>query len=510
MNVLERLINLPPEQQQALICDALKVADALPWKPIPGSQTQAYFSPADVTGYGGEAGPGKTALLVGLALTAHERTLFLRRTNKEARRIAEAFQKVIGHRNGLNTTEGIWRLGHRLIEYGGCEHEDDKQKFKGDPHDLIAFDEVVDFTRSQFEFIIQWNRLESPRDPNQRCRVVATFNPPTSPTGMWVIDYFGPWLNPRHPNPAEYGELRWFTTIDGDDTEVDGPGPHEVDGEKVMARSRTFIRGYLSENPYLKGYDATRAAAPRELRAAYRAGSFEASLSDAPGQLIPSAWVKAAQERWKDRPPIGVPQNVIGVDASGGGVDPMVLAIRHDAWFAPLIEVNGEDLQPERLGSVAAGIIVSYRRDDSTCIVDMGGGYGGPVYERLCENGIPTIAFKGAEKSVKRTADRKLGFFNTRSAAYWAFREALDPDQPGGSPIQLHDDPKLYADLTTPTFEVGSRGIKVEPKADLKERLGRSPDRGDAVIMAWSAEPAINPWKMRDRNPRPRVLRWPE
>ena len=180
---------------------------------------------------------------------------------------------------------------------------------------------MVDFSRAQFEFIIQWNRPERPRDPNQRCRVVATFNPPTRPVGMWVIDYWAPWLDPKHPRPAMSGELLWFTTINGEDTEVDGPGPHMVDGEPVMARSRTFIRGYLSENPYLAGYDATRAAAPKELRAAYRAGSFEASLSDVPGQLIPSAWVRAAQDRWTAKPPIDIPQCAIGVDCTGGGDD---------------------------------------------------------------------------------------------------------------------------------------------------------------------------------------------
>jgi hypothetical protein len=35
---------------------------------------------------------------------------------------------------------------------------------------------------------------------------------------------WAPWLDPQHPNPAKPGELRWFTNVDGKDTEVDGPG----------------------------------------------------------------------------------------------------------------------------------------------------------------------------------------------------------------------------------------------------------------------------------------------
>ena len=64
--------------------------------------------------------------------------------------------------------------------------------------------------------------------------------------------------------------------------------------------------------------------------------------------------------------------------------------------------------------------------------------------------------------------------------------DCCDPDQPGGAPLTLPDDAALTGDLTAPTFDVGTRGILLEDKDAIKERLGRSPDRGDAVVMAWS------------------------
>jgi hypothetical protein len=82
-----------------------------------------------------------------------------------------------------------------------------------------------------------------------------------------------------------------------------------------------------------------------------------------------------------------------------------------------------------------------------------------------------------------------MKFTNKRTEAYWRFREALDPSQEGGSHVALPDDPKLVADLTAPTFEVTRNGIALESKEDVCKRLGRSTDRGDAVIMAWSAGP---------------------
>jgi hypothetical protein len=136
-----------------------------------------------------------------------------------------------------------------VIEFAGCEHEDDKQRFKGDPHDLIYFDEGTDFVFAQYRFIIGWNRSAM---PNQRCRVVMGSNPPTTAEGLWVIKHWAPWLDLLHPCPARPGELRWFTTgPDGEDIEVDGRGPHLIRGEQVLARSRSYLPARLSDNPDL-------------------------------------------------------------------------------------------------------------------------------------------------------------------------------------------------------------------------------------------------------------------
>src|SRR4051794_10162955 len=91
------------------------------------------------------------------------------------------------------------------------------------------------------------------RQTKQRCRVIVASNPPPTAEGLWVVKYWGPWLDTTHPNPAKPGELRWFTTVAGEDREVDGPGPHVIDGEAVYARSRTFIRATLSDNPTWRG-----------------------------------------------------------------------------------------------------------------------------------------------------------------------------------------------------------------------------------------------------------------
>lgn len=455
------------------------------WQPNPGPQTLAFFNEADELFYGGEAGGGKTDLLVGLSLTAHKKSLVLRRTNVEADKLFERYMEVLGSRAGWNGQENVWRLpGGRIVDIGGCQYEDDKQKRKGIPHDLIGFDEVADFTQTQYEFIIAWNRTI---DPKQRCRIVAAGNPPTRPEGLWVIKRWAPWLDPKHPKPAKPGELRWFTTIQGKDTEVDGPGPHVVAGEAkpILARSRTFLRAQLTDNPDLTrtpDYAARLAALPKELRDAYRDGKFDAGLKDAPYQAIPTDWIRQAQLRWTERPPFGVPMCAIGVDVAAGGEDETVLAMRYDGWYAPLVHVPGSQTP---LGRDVSGLVVAHRRDAAAVIVDLGGGYGGAVYEHLRENDIEVRGYRGAEKSTRRSRDARMKFSNVRTEAYWKFREALDPGQPGGSPIMLPDDPALVADLAAPTYRDTPHGIQLESKEDVVKRLARSTDSGDAVVMAW-------------------------
>ena len=473
-------VRIDLEQRGVEFCKSMK------WVPNPGPQTEAYFSTADELLYGGEPGGGKTDLVIGLSITEHQRSLVLRRTNKEAEKLVERYKEIIGHTKGLNEQRGVWRLGRKIIDMGGCQNEDDKQKRKGVPHDLKAFDELPDFTRTQYEFIITWNRST---DPNQRCRIVATANPPTNPQGIWVIDRWGPWLDPKHPKKAESGEIRWYLRLDdGSEVEVDGRGPYEVKGKEVFARSRTFIRAKLEDNIDLArtNYSSTLAASGKEMQA-LAGGDFAASLIDAPNQVCPSSWIRAAMKRWKPRPATSVPMCAMGVDASGGGNDPMTIARRYDGWFDEMIIVPAKEIPQERAGAYGTGVVVSYRRDNATVVIDLGGGWGLSMYEQCHKNDIECVGYKGAAKSSKRTRERQKRFKNVRAEAMWRFREALDPNQPGGSPIDLPDDPILFADLAAPTYEEDALDITIETKEDVCERLGRSTNHGDAVIMCWYA-----------------------
>ena len=485
-DILDQLNALPEDKLKSVKREVMEATSYKAWWANVGPQLEALHTEADELYYGGQAGGGKTDLVMGLALTEHKNSLILRRTNKEAEKLPVRLEEILGNSDGLNRSTGTWRIDDRIIDMGGCQLESDKQKRKGIPHDLKAFDEISDFTESQYKFIIAWNRSA---DPEQRCRVVCTGNPPTTAQGFWVIKHWAAWLDPTHPNPAKDGELRWYTTdmVTGKEIEVDGPGPHLINGEEIMARSRTFIRAKLEDNPDLAmtNYDAVLAALPERERLAYREGRFDASLQDQLGQTIPTAWIRAAQERWTENPPPGIPMCSIGVDCTGGGRDPMVIQPRYDSWFARPLEIPGSRFDMTKLSQQAAGEILSIRRDGALVVLDLGGGYGGGTYEHLKDNDIEVYGYKGSESTGERARDLSMPFRNRRSAAIWRFREALDPAQPGGSEVALPDDPELVADLTAPLYDIVNNTIRIESKEHVVERLGRSTDKGDAVVMAW-------------------------
>lgn len=468
---------------------------SMAWLPNAGPQTDAYFCKADILLYGGSGGSGKSDLALGLAFNAHQRSLILRRQYTDLGALIERSLEINGNRNGFNGSPPpkLTTNDGRLIRFGANQHLGDEQSWQGQPFDLKVFDEAVQFLEAQIRFHLGWLRSTK---PGQRTRALLGSNPPVTAEGQWIIGMFRPWLDITHGFPAKHGELRWYVTDpDGKDFEVPGPEPYQfpTTARPVIPHSRTFIPGRLHDNPYLfrTNYQAQLDALPEPLRSAVRDGNFMAARKDDEWQVIPTAWVVAAQQRWKPNPPDHVPLCAMGVDASGGGDDPMTIARRHDGWFAEMIEVPGKDIPKDKLGTYQAGLVISHRRDSAKVVVDQGGGYGGGILEHLKANGCDVEGYKGAGQGMGRTRDRQMAFHNKRSETLWRFREALDPDQPGGSPISLPADPMLVADLTAPTWEPvsfrGGMAVKVETKEDVCDRLGRSTDRGDAVMMCWTA-----------------------
>lgn len=446
------------------------------WVPLPGPQSQALNTEADFLFYGGQAGGGKTDLLIGLALTQHQRSIIYRREAKQLEAIKDRATEILGTREGLNTQTGIWRMESRQVEFGGVQLSGDEYSYQGRPHDLKGFDEITHFLESQFRFLCGWNRSTK---PGQRCRVVCTGNPPTDSDGEWVIRFWAPWLDNGYSNPALPGEVRWFVRLGDEDVEVESAEPIQWHGETVHPKSRTFIPSSVEDNPFLAqtGYKATLQALPEPLRSQMLHGDFAAGREDDPWQVIPTEWIKKAQERWTET--TDKPMSTMGVDVARGGRDETILAPRHGTYFAPLIAVPGKST-PD--GPAVSALVVQHLRDGATIMIDVVG-VGASPYDHLKGAKLDITPISSADKSYETDRTGKLTFQNKRSELWWRMREALDPVH--GSDLALPPDRKLMADLATPRWKLlGGGKIAVENKEDCIKRLGRSPDHGDAAVYA--------------------------
>jgi len=468
------------------------------WVPNPGPQTTAYYCDADQVLYGGQAGGGKSQLLVGKALQRHKRSLILRRQNIEVPYLVDCVEEILGHRDGFNGQEKRWHLpGDQLIIFGGCQHPGDERKYKGEPKDFIGIDEASEFAESQIDYVIQW--LRSP-DPKQRVQLLLATNPPDGIKGQWVTRWFAPWVDPDHPlYPQPSGKILYFKRAAADvgmGNEFEwSDEPFEIydprTGRTTRALTRTFIRSTLEDNPdYARTDYADRMAqGSEENRARYERGEFVVEPEDHEYQVIPTRWVRLAQERWKAAerelpgPPLNMAMTAMGCDIAMGGKDRFIIAKRWGEWYDVLSTKPGKETPTPNAG---AGFILSEQRDGAQINIDMGGGYGSGVLAFLKANGrVAVYGFVPSGSSMGKSACKKYKFRNLRAEAYWRFREALDPDGPYR--ICLPPDPELKQELCTHRRrELGPGGmITIQEKSEVIDDIGRSPDKADAVVIAW-------------------------
>lgn len=486
LSQLEAVISKFTDEERAEALELTKGVRSQPFIPNPGPQTAALLSKADILLYGGAAGGGKTALEVGCAALGHSSGIILRREATQLDGIIEFSREVLGEIGDYNKVEKLWTFGDgKHLKFAGLNQPDDWRKYAGIARDYMAFDEAGEFLKEQVFSLIGW--LRSTKE-GQRCRVILGSNPPRGGEGQWMVDEFAPWLEPTFPNRAEAGELRWAIVVGGETEWVDGEGVYMRNGEEYTAMSRTFIPAKLDDNPFLKdtNYRAVLQGLPEPLRSQLLYGDFLSGREDHEWQVIPTSWIEAAQARWTDRPPDDTVMTAIACDVAQGGPDKTQIQARYDEWYGPFSSFAGADT-PD--GPSVAGEIVKLLRDHARVIVDAGGGYGGDTLTQLAHSGVDCFGYKGGRGSTSKSRDGMFGFTNLRSQIVWQFREALDPTY--GSQIALPPDQEMKHDLAAFRYDVvatgGGQAVKVGPKDEMKQRLGRSPDKGDTTLMLFAS-----------------------
>jgi phage terminase large subunit len=202
--------------------------------------------------------------------------------------------------------------------------------------------------------------------------------------------------------------------------------------------------------------------------------------------LIPKYLVDASQEAEVH---FGI--RAMGVDIARSGKDETVFA-----FFDGNVQLPFTTMRTNDLVLVAAKIKEFYDKGFREIAVD-DSGVGGGVTDILRSYGITVHAvnFAQSAKGFLNTPTRKLG--NARAEMYFHLLDELKKRE-----VVLFDDKKLEQELVNLRLHpvTANNTFILEPKEELKSRLGRSPDRADATVLARYA------LKLRHYNKRPLFL----
>lgn len=165
---------------------------------------------------------------------------------------------------------------------------------------------------------------------------------------------------------------------------------------------------------------------------------------------------------------------VAGIDLARFGDDKSVAVIRQGESIVHVESWSKADLMQ------SCGKIIDLQRQwnlESLCIDETGLGSG--LVDRLKEQGIRGVI--GVNAASKAYDDDR--YLNRRAELFWALRDNI---KTLSIPYRYHD---KFQELASIRYKFSSNGrIQIESKADIKGRLGRSPDHADALALSFGDE----------------------
>jgi phage terminase large subunit len=204
-------------------------------------------------------------------------------------------------------------------------------------------------------------------------------------------------------------------------------------------------------------------------------------------QLISRSWIEAAVSRWHTYvatygeipPPATLP--IVGLDVAEFGRDANVYLPRYGGWV-PRIRNVWVGLDPDATAVKAAALAV---RDEAINVLVDATGVGSGVAPRMERLEVQAESVKVASRPTYETEEGQ--FMILRDQLWWTVREWLRTD-PGA---MLPPDDELIEELAIPTYQVQGEYIRVMQKDTMKELLGRSPNKADALCLTFAPEGEI-------------------
>jgi hypothetical protein len=138
-----------------------------------GRQSEAADSEADITGYGGAAGGGKTDLIAGLCLTEHQRSVIFRREKAQTEGIVQRMTEILGSTDGYNSQKSIWRT---TVAANAAADRVRRSRQSRRPSEVAGTPARPEGGRRSYRvprapgrFVMGWNRTSDPKQRTRAC-----------------------------------------------------------------------------------------------------------------------------------------------------------------------------------------------------------------------------------------------------------------------------------------------------------------------------------------------------
>lgn len=295
--------------------------------PQPGRQTEFLSSLAEIVIYGGSAGGGKSFGLLleplrNVTNNPHFSAVIFRRNMTEHRKPGATWDQSIeiyGLIEGAKPTqfnlEWTFNKGGRVV-FGHLEYDKTVLEWHASQIPLICFDELTEFSRYQFFYMLTRNRSAT---AGVKPYVRATCNPDAD---SWVAELISWWIDQKtgFPIPERAGIIRYFIRV-GDELiwgdsladlqpEKTGLPKYDQEGREIpyMPKSLTFIPSKIYDNTILMQKDPTYLAnllaQPTVERERLLGGNWK--IKPSAGLYFKRKWVKI-------RKPHEVPKEFVGL-----------------------------------------------------------------------------------------------------------------------------------------------------------------------------------------------------
>jgi phage terminase large subunit len=200
------------------------------------------------------------------------------------------------------------------------------------------------------------------------------------------------------------------------------------------------------------------------------------------GRVLPIELIEKCHRLWEENDePTNEHTLIFGVDPSAGldDGDRCGIAVRRGTRILAVQAIRR--LVPEAVCGFLDTLIDQYsRQGDRIVVVVDASGIGARVYQYArvhFENRAYIKAFRGEQDDNR---DRKI-YYHNRSAAYANMRELAKTER-----LELPPDAELDVELNAAKFEPRADGrLEATDKRDLRKELGHSPDKADAVMLAY-------------------------